>query len=91
MDICVCLGYRWNPVGLCLPYCSDSLTIQPHEACDDGNLAGGDGCNDFCQQEDNFTCVVDNMTSSCNFSGTIDMTLKFMEKDPYANTLLLAI
>src|SRR5450755_3069713 len=30
--------------------------VDPGEACDDGNLVGGDGCTSLCQVECNFRC-----------------------------------
>ena len=34
----------------CDPYCGDG-TVDPGEACDDGNATGGDGCDAACQLE----------------------------------------
>jgi len=36
-------------------HCGDRH-LDPGEACDDGNLVGGDGCSSLCQVECNFRC-----------------------------------
>jgi len=38
------------------PVCGDGLA-SPEEACDDGNVVGGDGCSAMCTVEPTHTCV----------------------------------
>jgi fibro-slime domain-containing protein len=38
------------------PYCGNAAVDQPTEACDDGNLLPGDGCNGRCQKELHWDC-----------------------------------
>jgi len=42
--------YRWP-----CPQCGDG-TLDPEEACDDGNALAGDGCNGLCQVETGWDC-----------------------------------
>src|SRR5262249_8537723 len=49
-------------------YCGDG-TVQPGEACDDGNFAGGDGCSPCCQIEECFTCTGEPSTCTPTSSG----------------------
>lgn len=43
-----------------VPHCGDSI-YEPGkgEFCDDGNVASGDGCSNFCKVEPNWVCVED--------------------------------
>lgn len=46
---CLCLtGFVMDSVQDCISICGDSITVGT-QACDDGNLINGDGCNDQCQ------------------------------------------
>ncbi|CAE7559633.1 GAT1 [Symbiodinium natans] len=44
-----------NATSVCSPICGDGL-IAGAEACDDGNLVPGDGCDGNCQVEVNWVC-----------------------------------
>ena len=44
------------PIGSPSQVCGNSL-IEGTEYCDDGNTAGGDGCDSLCRQEPDYTCV----------------------------------
>ena len=59
--------------------------------CDDGNLINGDGCSSTCQIETDYTCVGGSTTSAsaCSFSGTININIVSMTKDPSANKVYL--
>lgn len=46
-----CVGPSLRRRGLC----GDGF-IAPHEGCDDGNNANGDGCSDACEVESGFVC-----------------------------------
>lgn len=49
-------GYGGScPYHLPCPQCGDG-TVDPGEACDDGNTAFGDGCNGLCQVETHWNC-----------------------------------
>lgn len=36
-----------------------------NEACDDGNLVNGDGCNNLCKVESDYICTHNGVTESC--------------------------
>jgi len=44
------------PCGVTVPPCGDGV-VGAREACDDGNLSGGDGCSMECKVEIGFTCA----------------------------------
>jgi cysteine-rich repeat protein len=46
------------------PVCGDGLVASPEEACDDGNVEGGDGCSGTCAVEPTHTCVSRNCGAS---------------------------
>jgi len=40
-----------DSVGECIAECGDGILVEGVEACDDGNIVDGDGCDSFCQAE----------------------------------------
>ena len=49
-------GYTTTTADVCRVKCGDGLK-HTLEACDDGNLVDGDGCNRFCEVEPYFKCA----------------------------------
>jgi len=49
-DVCI--------VGIKTPVCGDGV-LDSGETCDDGNVAGGDGCSSSCQVEDEMPMMTD--------------------------------
>lgn len=89
---CVCYGYQWDSSSVCSPFCSDSITIYPAEGCDDGNTIDGDGCSSTCQEEINYTCLVDStLKSRCSYNQPFNMTLLSTIKSPHSNFLTFNI
>ena len=41
---------------MCTNICGDAAIVDG-ELCDDGNVAAGDGCDELCQVEQNYTCT----------------------------------
>lgn len=88
MVSCVCYGYQLNSAGVCTSFCSDSITVYPHEECDDGNLIDGDGCSSQCTAEANYSCVVDaHLQSSCSYNQPLNISLLSTIKSPDSNQL----
>lgn len=60
-DPCIPLPSPGGPTEQDLPFCGNGV-IDPGEVCDDGNRAGGDGCNAWCS-------AFDRMTRACTLAG----------------------
>lgn len=45
----ICIGVKTSTFSI-PPRCGNGL-VEPGEACDDGNMASGDGCDSLCQVE----------------------------------------
>lgn len=88
---CVCVGYAWDSHGVCSSFCSDGITIEPTEECDDGNLIAGDGCSPTCTAEADYTCHVSFNTSMCSYSQPLNMSIGGVIKNPTSNTLTFKI
>jgi len=56
-----------DSVGECVVECGDGIIVEGIEACDDGNVLNGDGCNSLCQIEvaENST-IIENITLENN-------------------------
>ncbi len=52
---CVCPSGVEDDDGECVSVCGDGI-LEGDEACDDGNLLGGDGCDGDCAVEDGWVC-----------------------------------
>jgi cysteine-rich repeat protein len=58
---CVCsTGYERDGSN-CFPICGDGVKVT-QEACDDGNVAVGDGCSAACTVEPHFVCAGGDLT-----------------------------
>ena len=62
---CAQSGFRVTN-GQCQAYCGDGLVVSG-EACDDGNLLGGDGCSVNCVIEPFWACQ--GQPSVCKYNG----------------------
>ena len=49
------VGYYTSGSGDCAEKCGDGINLGQY-ACDDGNVANGDGCSDICTVEKGWTC-----------------------------------
>lgn len=59
---CQCMAGYSGSGTTCMPSCGDGILKMP-EACDDGNMASGDGCSMNCSIETGYTCT--GTPSSC--------------------------
>lgn len=52
-------------------FCGDRIVQSPYEQCDDGNRNSGDGCNNFCQKEQQQAVAVNPAAPLCG-NTTVD-------------------
>jgi cysteine-rich repeat protein len=57
------VGHYLDEVTGTCEICGDSFVAREEE-CDDGNLISGDGCSPTCQEEQGWTCIVNNETAT---------------------------
>jgi len=82
---CVCMtGYTKNNINDCITNCGDSY-LTNSESCDDGNTVNGDGCNNLCQIETNWTCNVTVQPSLCYVIANITGVVKYVRRVVNAN------
>ena len=71
--------------------CGDGVSHPTNEACDDGNLVAGDGCDATCNIEANAFCTEDgNLLSTCT-TFTLTLTSGSDETDVIDGTLALRL
>ena len=57
-------GFVCDDDGVCAPACGDGIIVAD-EACDDGNLEDGDGCDARCEVELGYACDEDGCAPLC--------------------------
>ena len=86
--------YQYIPaISRCHDLCGDSVVMT--DQCDNSFGVIHDGCTDTCQQETDYTCVLNPDTVSgqsvhrsiCSYNLKVNITLKQIIKEPFKNTL----
>ncbi|CAD8081493.1 unnamed protein product [Paramecium primaurelia] len=72
----------------CNTQCGDGIVIIEKEECDDSNLYNHDGCNNKCQIENNWKCIIQDQLSHCFQQDYPIPLLQMINNKP--NHLLLA-
>lgn len=80
-------GYQLNTTTFqCFTIvCGDGAWVESSEACDDGNLENGDGCDAYCKVEADYVCLpVDRLPSGasfCKYNKNITMSFNHLLKE----------
>ncbi len=73
--------------------CGDGFWITSSEACDDGNLLNGDGCDSNCQVEPDYACspldMLPSGASSCKYTKDLAIEIVSIQKEPSSNSISL--
>lgn len=61
--------------------------------CEDGNAENGDGCNSNCRVEQDYVCVIDEISSLsiCGYQGNYTCSLLSQTKDPLSNRVIFQL
>lgn len=72
---------------MCDEMCGEGTLYQME--CDDANNRNGDGCTHDCKIEDGFVCADNTFAptrrSYCSYTAAIEFSVKWIEKDIFAN------
>lgn len=73
--------------SICSTVCGDGL-VATTEACDDGNLINGDGCDSTCVVEADFSCFAfPGQPSTCSYNKPLNLSISSVVKTPGSNSL----